>query len=215
MLDNKLKPWVLEVNHSPSFSCDSDLDKEIKSGVISGAMKLLNLSGSSQKKYQKQEKHKSQTRLWKKVEVKSETVVKSEPNLRRPSSSAVTPKEKVLPRAKSSDAHLNQSSSLIYLGRSTISPTSSTESIDGPKRMSFARLQKQQDLALEEYQARFDAKLLLKLDRFEDINMGNYQRIFPPNDHKVYSINTETQAIHLPYFGNCQTVFRDQRDQGP
>ncbi|KAI8916035.1 tubulin polyglutamylase TTLL6-like protein [Gorgonomyces haynaldii] len=65
ILDAKLKPWVLEVNHSPSFTCDSPLDTEIKSGVISGALKLLNLNPSTPKKYLRQEKEKSQTRLWK------------------------------------------------------------------------------------------------------------------------------------------------------
>ena len=29
ILDSNLNPWVLEVNHSPSFTCDSPLDKEV------------------------------------------------------------------------------------------------------------------------------------------------------------------------------------------
>lgn len=29
LLDAKLKPWLLEVNHSPSFHCDAPLDKEV------------------------------------------------------------------------------------------------------------------------------------------------------------------------------------------
>nr|KAJ3418652.1 Tubulin polyglutamylase ttll13P [Polyrhizophydium stewartii] len=64
-LDAKLKPWVLEVNHSPSFTCDSPLDREIKSGVILGALRLLNLNAALYRRWQKQEKAKSQTRLWK------------------------------------------------------------------------------------------------------------------------------------------------------
>lgn len=30
MIDAKLRPWLLEVNHSPSFNTDSDLDKDVK-----------------------------------------------------------------------------------------------------------------------------------------------------------------------------------------
>lgn len=30
LIDRKLKPWLLEVNHSPSFSTDSPLDRRIK-----------------------------------------------------------------------------------------------------------------------------------------------------------------------------------------
>ena len=32
MLDQKLKPWLIEVNRSPSFSCDSTVDSDVKDG---------------------------------------------------------------------------------------------------------------------------------------------------------------------------------------
>lgn len=34
LLDKKLKPWLLEVNHLPSFNDDTDVDKEIKANLI-------------------------------------------------------------------------------------------------------------------------------------------------------------------------------------
>ncbi|TPX38169.1 hypothetical protein SmJEL517_g00187 [Synchytrium microbalum] len=43
MLDSKLKPWVLEVNHSPSFTCDSELDTRVKSAVIGDTLDLLDV----------------------------------------------------------------------------------------------------------------------------------------------------------------------------
>lgn len=52
-LDVNLKPWVLEVNHAPSFVCDSPLDTKIKRGLISDAMKLLHLSVSKKNKLQR------------------------------------------------------------------------------------------------------------------------------------------------------------------
>ena len=34
MLDHKCKPFLLEVNHSPSFSTDSPLDEKVKGDLI-------------------------------------------------------------------------------------------------------------------------------------------------------------------------------------
>jgi len=43
-LDEKLKPWILEVNHSPSFSTDSPLDFKVKKNLVNDVIELLNLS---------------------------------------------------------------------------------------------------------------------------------------------------------------------------
>lgn len=53
-LDDKLKPWILEVNHSPSFSTDSPLDFKVKKNLIADATTLLNLSYFKKMKYKKQ-----------------------------------------------------------------------------------------------------------------------------------------------------------------
>ena len=44
ILDSKLKPWLLEVNHLSSFGTDSPLDKKIKFDLVSDTFTLLNLS---------------------------------------------------------------------------------------------------------------------------------------------------------------------------
>lgn len=44
LIDSKCKPYLLEVNASPSFSTDSALDYKIKKNVIADAFKLLNFS---------------------------------------------------------------------------------------------------------------------------------------------------------------------------
>ena len=41
-IDEKLKPWILEVNHAPSFTTDSPLDFKIKKNLISDTIRLLN-----------------------------------------------------------------------------------------------------------------------------------------------------------------------------
>lgn len=40
MLDNKRKPYLIEVNHLPSFTCDSPLDEDIKSRLIAQVLDL-------------------------------------------------------------------------------------------------------------------------------------------------------------------------------
>jgi tubulin polyglutamylase TTLL6/13 len=44
MIDHKFKPYLLEVNASPSFGTDSSLDYKIKKNVIADAFRLLNFS---------------------------------------------------------------------------------------------------------------------------------------------------------------------------
>ena len=53
-LDDKLKPWVLEVNHAPSFSTDSPLDFKIKKNLIADTIRMLNLSYAKKIKFKRQ-----------------------------------------------------------------------------------------------------------------------------------------------------------------
>ena len=51
ILDHKLKPYVLEVNHAASFATDSPLDKKIKLDLMKDTFIMLNLSVRRKKKY--------------------------------------------------------------------------------------------------------------------------------------------------------------------
>jgi len=42
LVDDKLEPWLLEVNLTPALGCDSPLDQKIKSNVVAD---LLSLTG--------------------------------------------------------------------------------------------------------------------------------------------------------------------------
>jgi tubulin polyglutamylase TTLL6/13 len=44
MIDKYFKPWLLEVNQSPSFATDSPLDYDVKKSVLQDAFKLLNVN---------------------------------------------------------------------------------------------------------------------------------------------------------------------------
>eukprot|EP01059_Diplonema_ambulator_P032864 TRINITY_DN6642_c1_g1_i5.p1 TRINITY_DN6642_c1_g1~~TRINITY_DN6642_c1_g1_i5.p1 ORF type:complete len:395 (+),score=98.34 TRINITY_DN6642_c1_g1_i5:1115-2299(+) len=49
LIDRKMNPWLLEVNHAPSFTCDTILDYEVKSGLISEAVRLLGVELDDEK----------------------------------------------------------------------------------------------------------------------------------------------------------------------
>ncbi|XP_059938167.1 tubulin polyglutamylase TTLL6 [Mesoplodon densirostris] len=59
LLDHKLKPWLLEVNHSPSFSTDSWLDKEVKDSLLYDTLVLINLRSCDKKKVLEEERHRA------------------------------------------------------------------------------------------------------------------------------------------------------------
>ena len=44
MLDHKLKPWLLEINHTPSFRTDTPLDRNIKKGLIKDTLNIMNIT---------------------------------------------------------------------------------------------------------------------------------------------------------------------------
>lgn len=50
LVDSDLKPWLLEVNLSPSLACDSPLDMSIKSTLVSDAFNLAGIKRFDRKK---------------------------------------------------------------------------------------------------------------------------------------------------------------------
>ena len=50
LIDSDLKPWLLEVNLSPSLSTDSPLDLHIKSNLIADTFNLVGIRGFDRKK---------------------------------------------------------------------------------------------------------------------------------------------------------------------
>lgn len=56
ILDSKARPYILEVNHTPSFTTDSPLDWKIKKRVIRDALILMNITSRERKAYLKKQK---------------------------------------------------------------------------------------------------------------------------------------------------------------
>ncbi|KAK2820712.1 hypothetical protein Q5P01_023671 [Channa striata] len=63
LLDHRLKPWLLEVNHSPSFTTDSQLDREVKDALLYDTLVLINLGACDRRKITKEERQRAKDRL--------------------------------------------------------------------------------------------------------------------------------------------------------
>eukprot|EP01022_Parablepharisma_sp_SALTPOND_P029179 TRINITY_DN72748_c0_g1_i1.p1 TRINITY_DN72748_c0_g1~~TRINITY_DN72748_c0_g1_i1.p1 ORF type:complete len:639 (+),score=97.27 TRINITY_DN72748_c0_g1_i1:132-2048(+) len=51
LLDQNLKPWLLEVNHSPSFTTDTPFDHSIKYGLLRDVFRIIKLNPMKRVKY--------------------------------------------------------------------------------------------------------------------------------------------------------------------
>ncbi|XP_047232633.1 tubulin polyglutamylase ttll6 isoform X1 [Girardinichthys multiradiatus] len=63
LLDHRLKPWLLEVNHSPSFTTDSQLDREVKDALLYDTLVLINLGACDRRKITMEERRRVKDRL--------------------------------------------------------------------------------------------------------------------------------------------------------
>lgn len=50
-LDRKAKPWLIEVNQSPSFMTDSPLDEYVKKNLTIQAIRMMNLNWRRKNRY--------------------------------------------------------------------------------------------------------------------------------------------------------------------
>eukprot|EP00403_Amphidinium_massartii_P016318 CAMPEP_0178415868 /NCGR_PEP_ID=MMETSP0689_2-20121128/23771_1 /TAXON_ID=160604 /ORGANISM="Amphidinium massartii, Strain CS-259" /LENGTH=937 /DNA_ID=CAMNT_0020037197 /DNA_START=38 /DNA_END=2847 /DNA_ORIENTATION=+ len=62
MLDHKLQPWLLEVNHAPSFATESELDQLVKEEVLKDTFHLLHLSPEARRQKKREVKQKKEHR---------------------------------------------------------------------------------------------------------------------------------------------------------
>lgn len=64
LFDSELRPYLLEVNHSPSLTCDSPLDLDIKTKVIGETLDLLRLRSGDVKRTKQAEAAAARSRLF-------------------------------------------------------------------------------------------------------------------------------------------------------
>jgi len=63
LIDEKLKPWLIEINTAPSFATDTPFDFKIKKDVVADAIALLKMSYKLKKRFIKSHKSKVQKRM--------------------------------------------------------------------------------------------------------------------------------------------------------
>lgn len=64
LVDESLKPWLIEVNHSPSFGCDEDVDVRVKMATLTAAVKSLQINGKARCNYERDERKAQDLRLY-------------------------------------------------------------------------------------------------------------------------------------------------------
>ena len=62
-MNEKMKPVLLEINHTPSFSVDSPFDRDIKGKVIHDALQLMNVTSKMKQKLVKIKKKEMEKRV--------------------------------------------------------------------------------------------------------------------------------------------------------
>lgn len=63
MIDDELKPWLIEVNHAPSLATDSAFDLSVKKKLVYDTIRLLNLSMKRKWNYINNTKEQFQRRI--------------------------------------------------------------------------------------------------------------------------------------------------------
>jgi D-alanine-D-alanine ligase-like ATP-grasp enzyme len=63
MMDSKLRPWLIEVNHLPSFGTDSPLDLDIKERLMFQALRSIAVLPDDEQAYLQHHKNEAEKRL--------------------------------------------------------------------------------------------------------------------------------------------------------
>lgn len=64
LIDEKLKPWLIEINHAPSFGTDTCLDFKIKKNLLADTLELLNMSYNKKIIIQRNYRYSIQNRMF-------------------------------------------------------------------------------------------------------------------------------------------------------
>ena len=56
LIDKNFKPWLLEVNHAPSFNDDTEVDKIVKTDLITDTFRLLDIKYSNRQRIMNKDK---------------------------------------------------------------------------------------------------------------------------------------------------------------
>ncbi|RNF10617.1 putative tubulin-tyrsoine ligase-like protein [Trypanosoma rangeli] len=57
LIDHKMKPWLMEVNHTPSLATDTPLDYDIKHALIKEVWEIIDIKASDKRQVEKKERN--------------------------------------------------------------------------------------------------------------------------------------------------------------
>ncbi|CAM9618644.1 unnamed protein product, partial [Phaeothamnion confervicola] len=63
MLDEDLEPWIIEINHLPSFRTDTKMDHRIKKKLVQDALNLLNVQPGDRERWQRDMQRRTREKL--------------------------------------------------------------------------------------------------------------------------------------------------------
>lgn len=78
LIDDNLKPWLLEVNRSPSFGSNQKIDFDVKTKLLIDTFNLVRIRSSDRKKSEDYQKSETQKRLYKQPKLSNGTLIDKE-----------------------------------------------------------------------------------------------------------------------------------------
>ncbi|GIL43744.1 hypothetical protein Vafri_1379 [Volvox africanus] len=180
MLDDQLRPWLIEVNHSPSFNIDSPLDLAIKEELITQTIKLVRIDPKLIAKTKKAEKRAATSRLLEPMHIKKPPPGRQTgPAAAGGGAAAGAPGGAGTAGAGGGAAAGNSSSQADGKSTEVEGEEGTNGNGNGGAASSMASFLKPR--TAEEYET-WRAKVLATRERYEAKHMGNFTRIFPSPD---------------------------------
>ena len=64
IIDHRMKPYILEVNHAPSFNTDSPLDEQVKTALLTDTFRMLHMDYRNRNRYYRTLKNSMEARMY-------------------------------------------------------------------------------------------------------------------------------------------------------
>ncbi|KAH8857743.1 Tubulin polyglutamylase TTLL7 [Schistosoma japonicum] len=200
LLDDQLNPWLIEVNRSPSFNTDQELDKRVKYGLLTDTIRLLNIRPSDKFHTERQLKITTRKRLYNSQSTQTQNWMKNKLNLTKNGNI----NKNSIHYQKSANSKTNQSVFPNHSRRDYLTSIIDKHQLEGTK-LSWKIDRLRQQLLMIRQQ--------LSLEFYEHHNSGNWHRIFPSNNstlQKKYGsliMTSFEQFLH----GNQNCLFNEMR----
>ncbi|CAH8615549.1 unnamed protein product [Schistosoma rodhaini] len=187
LIDEQLNPWLIEVNRSPSFNIDQQLDKQIKYNLLTDTIRLLNIRPSDKSRVEKQQKLTTRKRLYNSHSVQTQNwMYKSDLNIRNDKIHKHIDKNRSSIKKHTNHELFHRDN--VNLKTNHQSPFAYQLDIDYLKLMNDQDQMEGKKLSLKIdhlKQQLHGIRQQLSMEFYEHHNCGNWHRIFPSNNSKL------------------------------